>query len=90
MKSPLEKYHIDIDLIKKHIEEASVKKQQDKSLPPETFTKDTLDAYSDFAKSKMGIEFKDVTLFITALTHRSYVNEHRKAEVEHNERLEFL
>ena len=90
MKSPLEKYHIDIDLIKKHIEEASVKKQQDKSLPPETFTKDTLDVYSDFAKSKMGIEFKDVTLFITALTHRSYVNEHRKAVVEHNERLEFL
>ena len=90
MKSPLEKYHIDIDLIKKHIEEASVKKQQDKSLPPETFTKDTLDTYSNFAKSKMGIEFKDVTLFITALTHRSYVNEHRKAEVEHNERLEFL
>lgn len=90
MKSPLEKYHIDIDLIKKHIEEASVKKQQDKNLSPETFTKDTIDTYSNFAKSKMGIEFKDVTLFITALTHRSYVNEHRKAEVEHNERLEFL
>ncbi len=27
---------------------------------------------------------------ITALTHRSYVNEHRKSVSEHNERLEFL
>ena len=90
MNFNLEKYHIDINLIKKHIEEAAVKKQQDKSLPKETFTKDMLETYSDFAESKMGIKFNDITLFITALTHRSYVNEHRKSAVEHNERLEFL
>lgn len=90
MNFNLKKYHIDINLIKKHIEEAAVKKHQDKSLPKETFTKDMLETYSDFAESKMGIKFNDITLFITALTHRSYVNEHRKSAVEHNERLEFL
>lgn len=90
MNFNLEKYHIDINLIKKHIEEAAVKKHQDKSLPKEIFTKDMLETYSDFAESKMGIKFNDITLFITALTHRSYVNEHRKSAVEHNERLEFL
>ena len=90
MNFNLEKYHIDINLIKKHIEEAAVKKHQDKSLPKETFTKDMLETYSDFAESKMGIKFNDITLFITALTHRSYVNEHRKSAVEQNERLEFL
>lgn len=34
-------------------------------------------------------EFKDETLFLQALTHRSYVNEKPEAG-EHNERLEFL
>ncbi len=46
--------------------------------------------YQDFAKSKLGFEFKDIQLLITALTHRSYVNEHKKSVSEHNERLEFL
>lgn len=45
--------------------------------------------YEEFAKTKLGFEFKDINLLITALTHRSYVNEHRAAG-EHNERLEFL
>jgi ribonuclease-3 len=43
---------------------------------------------NDLAKS-LGIEFKDISLLQTALTHRSYLNEHRD-EAEHNERLEFL
>ena len=47
------------------------------------------DTYVTFAKEKLGIEFKDINLLITALTHRSYVNEHRDS-AEHNERLEFL
>ena len=47
------------------------------------------DAYVAFAKEKLGIEFHDINLLITALTHRSYVNEH-KDSTEHNERLEFL
>ncbi|MDR0591295.1 MAG: ribonuclease III [Candidatus Nomurabacteria bacterium] len=47
-------------------------------------------AYQDFASEKLGFEFNDVDLLITALTHRSYVNEHKKSVNEHNERLEFL
>jgi ribonuclease-3 len=46
--------------------------------------------YQEFAKSKLGFEFQDIQLLITALTHRSYVNEHKKSVSEHNERLEFL
>jgi ribonuclease-3 len=46
--------------------------------------------YQEFAKEKLGFEFKDLQLLITALTHRSYVNEHKKSVNEHNERLEFL
>lgn len=46
--------------------------------------------YQDFARESLGFEFKNLDLLITALTHRSYVNEHRKSVSEHNERLEFL
>ena len=46
--------------------------------------------FQDFATNTLGVEFKDITLLITAFTHRSYVNEHRKTVKAHNERLEFL
>lgn len=46
--------------------------------------------YQDFAREKLGFEFTNIQLLITALTHRSYVNEHKKSVNEHNERLEFL
>ena len=46
--------------------------------------------YQEFAKEKLGFEFNDIELLVTALTHRSYVNEHRSVVKEHNERLEFL
>lgn len=46
--------------------------------------------YQDFARTVLGFEFKDIDLLITALTHRSYVNEHKKSVTSHNERLEFL
>ena len=46
--------------------------------------------YQEFAREKLGFEFTKLDLLITALTHRSYVNEHRKSVHEHNERLEFL
>lgn len=46
--------------------------------------------YQDFARTSLGFEFKNIDLLITALTHRSYVNEHKKSVTEHNERLEFL
>lgn len=46
--------------------------------------------YQEFSRTVLGFEFKDIDLLVTALTHRSYVNEHRKSVSEHNERLEFL
>lgn len=46
--------------------------------------------YQDFARTELGFEFTNLDLLITALTHRSYVNEHKKSVSEHNERLEFL
>ena len=48
-----------------------------------------LSPYQNFAKAKFR-GFKDITLLVTAFTHRSYLNEHRKSVAEHNERLEFL
>lgn len=52
--------------------------------------KEQIDEYRDFAKKQLGFDFKDINLLITALTHRSYVNEHKATVTEHNERLEFL
>lgn len=49
-----------------------------------------LTPYREFAKEKLGLEFKNIDVLVTALTHRSYVNEHKKSAREHNERLEFL
>jgi len=46
--------------------------------------------YQDFARTHLGFDFTNIELLITALTHRSYVNEHKKSVNEHNERLEFL
>lgn len=46
--------------------------------------------YQDFAREKLGFEYENIQLLVTALTHRSYVNEHKKSVSEHNERLEFL
>lgn len=46
--------------------------------------------YQQFAKEKLQVNFTDVGLLITAFTHRSYLNEHKKTVSEHNERLEFL
>lgn len=53
-------------------------------------TRDSVDAYQDFAKEKLGFEFKNVDLLATAFTHRSYVNEHKRSAQKHNERLEYL
>jgi ribonuclease-3 len=46
--------------------------------------------YQEFAASTLGVSFHDIELLITAFTHRSYVNEHKKTVSVHNERLEFL
>lgn len=46
--------------------------------------------YQTFAQDVLGVSFNDISLLVTAFTHRSYVNEHKKTVKEHNERLEFL
>ena len=46
--------------------------------------------YQEFARNELGFEYENINLLVTALTHRSYVNEHKKSVSEHNERLEFL
>lgn len=45
--------------------------------------------YQAFASTHFG-NFSNIDLLITAFTHRSYVNEHKRSVSEHNERLEFL
>jgi ribonuclease-3 len=47
-------------------------------------------AYSAFARDTLHVTFDNLDLLITAFTHRSYLNEHKKTVSEHNERLEFL
>ena len=49
-----------------------------------------LTPYREFARDVLGLEFENIDTLVTALTHRSYVNEHKKSAREHNERLEFL
>ncbi len=49
-----------------------------------------VNAYQLFAENTLGCHFNNIELLITAFTHRSYLNEHRKTVKEHNERLEFL
>lgn len=44
----------------------------------------------DQLEKKIGIKFKNRELLQTAFVHKSYVNEHRDANIQHNERLEFL
>jgi ribonuclease-3 len=46
--------------------------------------------YQEFALARLGFTFDNPSLLVTALTHRSYVNEHRRSAKAHNERLEFL
>jgi ribonuclease III len=36
------------------------------------------------------VTFADTRVLLSAITHRSYLNEHREADWDHNERLEFL
>lgn len=45
--------------------------------------------FSSFARH-LGLSFNNLGLLAEALTHRSYLNEHREYVGNHNERLEFL
>ncbi len=44
----------------------------------------------DDLQKQLGVEFKQIELLERAFIHRSYLNEHPKSGLEHNERLEFL
>ena len=44
----------------------------------------------DSLAKNIGIKFENIGLLQQAVTHRSYLNENRKYELDHNERLEFL
>ncbi len=46
--------------------------------------------YVLWAQEHLKFSFTDINLLVTAFTHRSYLNEHKKTVNEHNERLEFL
>ena len=41
-------------------------------------------------QERLGIRFKRIGLLKQAFTHTSYVNEHKSASAQDNERLEFL
>jgi ribonuclease-3 len=49
-----------------------------------------INAYRAFAQDRLHVTFNDIELLLTAFTHRSYLNEHKKTVHAHNERLEFL
>lgn len=46
--------------------------------------------YIEFATTRLKVKFNNIDILVTAFTHRSYLNEHKKSVKEHNERLEFL
>ena len=48
-----------------------------------------MQSYLTFEKD-LGINFKDKRLLQQAFIHRSYINEQKGSDLEHNERLEFL
>lgn len=52
--------------------------------------KEQIKQYIAFAHNTLGVTFNNIELLMTAFTHRSYVNEHKKSVSDHNERLEFL
>lgn len=49
-----------------------------------------VDSNLDTLQKLLGVTFSDTTHLLSAVTHRSYLNEHREATWDHNERLEFL
>ena len=51
---------------------------------------ETQDFNLEKLEKKIGTKIKNQSLLITAVTHRSYLNEHPEFKLDHNERLEFL
>ena len=55
----------------------------------EQYTKKQMEKFNEIEKN-IGLTFENSDLLETALTHRSYLNEHQGAKIENNERLEYL
>lgn len=49
-----------------------------------------ISAELDQLQTILNVQFSDTNILLSAITHRSYLNEHREATWPHNERLEFL
>lgn len=49
-----------------------------------------IDIHLEKLENLIGVTFGDRIHLLTAVTHRSYLNEHREATQDHNERYEFL
>ncbi|MCA9362174.1 ribonuclease III [Candidatus Kaiserbacteria bacterium] len=49
-----------------------------------------IDADLSQLQGVLGVQFAEIAILRSAITHRSYLNEHREANWDHNERLEFL
>ena len=56
----------------------------------DTYRSELTDADMQRVEKMLGVTFTDRAVLQSALTHRSYLNEHREADWPHNERLEFL
>jgi len=56
----------------------------------QTMEDTAIQASLDTLETILKVTFNDRTHLLSAITHRSYLNEHREATWDHNERLEFL
>jgi ribonuclease III len=68
----------------------STKEDKSQPEPKQAIVNIDTTPYVDLARESFGLVFNNIGMLVTAFTHRSYVNEHRKTVFEHNERLEFL
>lgn len=59
------------------------------SRPDNKYSESNLDELQEL-EGILGFTFQNRLNLLTAVTHRSYLNENRQAKQEHNERLEFL
>src|ERR671928_1076024 len=58
--------------------------------PPEETRPPPLDPVVSALAERLGVGLSDVRVALAAVTHKSYVNEHRSEGLQDNERLEFL
>lgn len=74
----------------KNTDEATGTPVLDEELTKRYFQGVDMEEYQSFVEKIIGKRFTNLSLLLNAFTHRSYVNEHRKAKFKNNERLEYL